>query len=107
MSTSASTITIRLAGCADRNAVAGLAALDSAEPPAWPVLLGEVDGELRAALSLADGAEVADPFFLSQHLLALLRAHSATNAEPTRRHARFPAGGVLRLGRRWAILRSA
>ena len=38
------------------------AALDSSEPLHGDVLLGRVDGELRAALSLADGRVVADPF---------------------------------------------
>src|SRR5689334_7912331 len=48
-------ITIRPAYADDQAALARLAALDSAAGvPASPVLVAEVDDELRAALSLAD-----------------------------------------------------
>jgi hypothetical protein len=46
--------------------------LDSSEIPAAPVLLAEVEGELRAALSLSDGAIVADPFHPTAGLVLLL-----------------------------------
>ncbi len=58
--------------------LARLAALDSADHvPARPLLIAEVDGVLRAALSLADGSSIADPFHPSARLVALLRAHAA------------------------------
>ena len=66
-------VTIRYAFPDDAGALMRLAALDSAEPPATPVLVAEVDGELRAALSLVDGAVVADPFHPAGAVLDLLR----------------------------------
>jgi hypothetical protein len=69
-------VTLRPCRAEDRVPLARLAALDSSEPPAGPVLLVEVGGELRAALSLNDGAVVADPFHPTAALAALLRAYS-------------------------------
>jgi hypothetical protein len=46
----------------DRAAVVRLAALDSSTPLEGPVLGLELDGRLVAAVSLADGASIADPF---------------------------------------------
>jgi len=63
------------------------------------VLLAEVDGELRVALSLADGSQIADPFFPSLHLVELLRTHASTHTD-----ARSYAG-TLRLARCWPTLR--
>jgi hypothetical protein len=84
-------ITIRPAYADDQAALARLAALDSAAGvPAVPVLLAEVDDELRAALSLANGSVIADPFFPTQHLVRLLRAHAAAVAEPRGRRPRRP-----------------
>jgi hypothetical protein len=81
-------VTIRPAYADDRDALARLAALDSAAGiPAAPVLLAEVDEELRAALSLTDRSVIADPFFPTQHLVALLHAHAAAVGE---NHARSP-----------------
>jgi hypothetical protein len=71
-------ITIRHAYADDELTLARLAVLDSAAaPPPRPVLLAEVDGELRAALSLSDGGTIADPFFPTVDLLELLRVHAA------------------------------
>ncbi len=62
----------------DYAALARLAALDSADHvPARPLLIAETDGHLRAAISLADGSSIADPFYPSARLVALLRAHAA------------------------------
>jgi hypothetical protein len=61
----------------DERSLHRLATLDSAPAaPAAPLLLAEVDGELRAALSLSEGTTVADPFYPSAELVALLRAHA-------------------------------
>jgi hypothetical protein len=73
-------ITIRAATPDDHLALVRLAALDSAALPHGRVLLAEVDGELRAALSLHDGAAIADPFHHALHLLELLRTHAAEAA---------------------------
>ncbi len=78
MSTAALPITIRPAYADDELSLARLAVLDSAEaPPTRPLLLAEIDGELRVALSLRNGSVIADPFFATTGLIALLRAHAA------------------------------
>ena len=75
------TITIRPAYADDERALARLAVLDSADAvPTRPLLLAEVDGELRAALSLSDGAVVADPFSPTLDLIELLRTHAAARS---------------------------
>jgi hypothetical protein len=80
--TTTSPITIRPAYADDEIAVARLAALDSADRiPATPLLLAEVDGELRAALSLRDGSSIADPFHRTLHIVALLRVHAAQTSQ--------------------------
>jgi hypothetical protein len=85
-------ITIRPAYADDQAALARLAALDSAAGvPASPVLVAEVDDELRAALSLADETVIADPFFATQHLLRLLRAHAAAVTPTRARGSRRPS----------------
>ena len=83
-----SSITIRPGYGDDELAVIRLAALDSAEVPSAPLLLAEVDGEVRAALSLGDGSVIADPFFPTLHLLDLMRAHVA-GAQPRARRPRY------------------
>jgi hypothetical protein len=50
-----------------------LAELDSADPLDGDVIVGRIDGELRAALSLADGRVVADPFVRTADLVEVLR----------------------------------
>ncbi|HWF74490.1 MAG TPA: hypothetical protein VG186_14165 [Solirubrobacteraceae bacterium] len=81
MSTLAASITIRPAYADDELALGRLAALDSAAaPPPAPRVLAEVDGELRAALSLHDGSVIADSFSATADLVALLRAHAAAGA---------------------------
>ena len=79
-------ITIRLAVQDDHLALARLAALDSAEEvPGGRVLLAEVNGELRAALSLRDGSAIADPFHPTVDIVDLLRAHAKQVARPRSR----------------------
>ena len=67
-------VTIRISLERDAPAVARIAELDSARAPAAPLLLAEVDGEPRAAISLTDGAVVANPFHATAELVELLRA---------------------------------
>ncbi len=81
-------VTLRYGFPDDAEPIARLAALDSAEVPAHPVLLAEVGGELRAALSLADDSGVADPFHSTAMLIDLLRARAGqlrSGAEGNRR----------------------
>jgi len=69
-------VTIREAGLADGNALRRLAELDSARVPGAPVLLAEVGGRLRAAISIADGDVVADPFHPTQEVTDMIRIHA-------------------------------
>jgi hypothetical protein len=90
-------ITIRRAYADDAPELRHLAALDSAAcPPSAPLLLAEVDGELKAALSLADGRSIADPFTRTAELVELLRKAAA----PADRHRR--RGLALRPSARFA-----
>jgi hypothetical protein len=69
-------VTLRFGTPADQPSLARLAELDSAMPPAQPVLLAEVDGLLLGALGLSDGSVIADPFHHTADLIALLRARA-------------------------------
>jgi hypothetical protein len=69
-------ITLRCCSAEDHGPLARLAALDSSKPPHQPVVVAEVGGELRAALSLNDGSLVADPFHLTKGAADLLRAYA-------------------------------
>lgn len=70
-------ILLRPAYADDERSLYRLAALDSTPAaPAPPLLVAEVEGELKAALSLSDGGAIADPFYPSAELVALLRAHA-------------------------------
>jgi hypothetical protein len=70
-------ITIRPALPRDTVALARLAELDSAPMPAGAVLIAEANGQPRAALSLCDGAWIADPFRPTAATVQLLRARAA------------------------------
>jgi hypothetical protein len=83
-----SEITLRLARPDDTAAVDRLARLDSSLPTAAPHLLALRDGELVAALSLATGEMVADPFRRTLELQALLRRHACGAHVKARRTAR-------------------
>jgi hypothetical protein len=69
-------IIIRPSRPADEPMLERLAGLDSSNVPAAPLLVAEADGALRAALSLHDGAVIADPFHRTAPLVALLVARS-------------------------------
>jgi hypothetical protein len=69
-------VTLRHYSAEDHGPLARLAALDCSKPPAQPVVVAEVEGELRAALSLNDGSLVADPFHLTGGVADLLRAYA-------------------------------
>jgi hypothetical protein len=97
-------ITIRPTYADDEVALRRLAVLDSAPavPPA-PLLLAEIDGELRAALSLSDASTIADPFFPTADVVELLRVHAAAMERWGARSRRRQR----RLGLRLAPLRAA
>ncbi len=73
---------IRTAGQRDEDAVARVAALDSSAVPSAPLLLGTIDGVPAAALSLATGAIVADPFQRTAALADLLRLRATHLQDP-------------------------
>lgn len=89
-------IGIRRATAADRAALERLAALDSARVPAGDMLIAEVGGEPQAAIEIATGAAIADPFRATRMLVELLDL----------RAARLRAGADVRR-RRWLRSRSA
>ena len=69
---------IRYARPDDDAALGRLAALDSAAVPAAPVLVAELDGELRAALSLVSSEVIADPFRPTVAVVEQLRKRAAS-----------------------------
>ncbi len=75
---SPSTYVIRLAGDADEPALQRLAQLDSAAPVEHPILVGEIEGRVAAALDLDTGRAIADPFLPTAHLCAHLRIRAAS-----------------------------
>jgi hypothetical protein len=81
-------ITIRYSSTADDQAIARLAALDSARAPQGAVLLAEVGGEAQAALSVTDGHAVADPFRPTAEIVALLRERAEQIRKAGRRASR-------------------
>jgi hypothetical protein len=88
-------ITLRLAGEPEGAALDRLAQLDSRPLPPGPHLLGERDGRIEAAISLATGEVVADPFRRTAELCELLRCHAgdlrvAPGPEPAAPLARRP-----------------
>lgn len=91
----ATSVSIRRAGPHDAPALHRLAALDSALPLSGEVLLAEVGGEPRAALSLADGVAIADPFEPTAALVELLEMRRS------QLRASDPPGRARRL--RWAL----
>lgn len=75
--TSSSHVTVRVADEGDAPTLARLAALDSAPLPAGPTLVAEIDGEAAAALPIAGGAAVADPFRRTAAVIELLELRAA------------------------------
>jgi hypothetical protein len=72
----ANTYVIRMSTEKDSAAVRRLAQLDSRPQLTGRALIGELDGEPAAALSLGDGRVVADPFRPTAQLVACLRVRA-------------------------------
>jgi len=68
-----SNVSIRAATQSDRDALERLALLDATRPVGGDTLVAEVDGEIHAALPLAYGHVIADPFEPTEHLADLLQ----------------------------------
>jgi len=82
-------IAIRPFADSDARAVREVAQRDSSVVPAGMLLVAEVGGRVRAALSLDTGEVVADPFAPSAELVDLLRARARQlngRVAPRRRH---------------------
>jgi hypothetical protein len=85
-------VALRFAHEDEQPAISRLAALDSRRAPAGDVLLALVDGEPVAAVSLNDGAVVADPFAPTADAVALLRLraeHLRNSGQAPRRRRRM------------------
>jgi len=84
-------VTIRYGREADAEALARLAQLDSQDAPHGAVLVGEVGGEIWAAVALSDYQVIADPFRPSGELAFLLveRARQLRRHEGRRRRRAF------------------
>jgi hypothetical protein len=67
--------TIRSAQPSDEPTLRWLAALAGEPAPRRPALIGDIDGLPAAAISVADGRVVADPFRRTAPLAARLRLH--------------------------------
>jgi len=80
----ATTYVIRLAGDADETALERIAQLDSARALEHPILIGEIDGRVAAALDLDTGRAISDPFVRTANLRAHLRVRAAAFEASTR-----------------------
>jgi hypothetical protein len=70
-------VTIRRSRASDRAALHRLAQLDSRRLAEGELLVAEVEGDLRAALPLAGGSAIADPFRPTAALVSLLGVRAA------------------------------
>jgi hypothetical protein len=69
---SAPHLTLRLDRVGDAEKMVALAALSACSLQAGPFVVAEVNGTIVAALHLADGTRLADPFVATAHLFPLL-----------------------------------
>jgi hypothetical protein len=91
MNSSSLPVTIRPAYPSDGHTLSRLAQLDSSTIPSEPLLVAEVDGELRVAVSMSDGSVIADPFVATAHVVRMLQDHIARTTAPSP-HRRFRSG---------------
>jgi hypothetical protein len=96
MTSTADSITIRRATPEDARALDRLARLDSQRLSRGPHLIALQGDDYVAAVSLADGRMVANPFVVSQPVVDLLRERvSGLDGRPLPRRG-VPAMGLLR-----------
>src|SRR3954451_23109423 len=86
-------ISIRNARLEDFIGLRHIAAVDSASVPRGPLLVADVEGEVVAALSLASGEAIADPFRRTAEAVALMRMRANQLPRDTER----PRGLLRRL----------
>jgi hypothetical protein len=68
---------MRLAEPADERSLARLAALDGRRLPAGRLVVGEMGGAIQAAVPLAGGDAIANPFVPTAELVKLLELRAA------------------------------
>jgi hypothetical protein len=90
-------VVIRPSAPADRAALERLAGRDSQPVPAGRLLVAEAGGELLAAVPIAGGQPVADPFRPTAALIGLLELRAAQ----LRRAERDSPRGARFVGRAW------
>jgi hypothetical protein len=81
-------ITIRAAAPGDDRALRRLAQRDTQALPEGNLLVAEVGGELRAAISLDSGEVTADPFHRTQELVQMLTVQRLQCGAARRRRTR-------------------
>lgn len=91
-------VTIRPAYADDETALIRLAALDSAAVPRGPLLVAEVEGKLRVAVSALDLTVIADPFHLTSDLVELVRDHITRGRATSRGRSRRRPGHAVVVG---------
>jgi hypothetical protein len=84
-------VTIRAARPGDAPAIERLSQLDSRPTPTGSVLVAEVGDELMAAVAVAGGEAVADPFQPTAALVSLLRVRAEQLRADELTRARTPA----------------
>jgi len=96
-------VVLRLCRVGDDPVIGMLAALEGRPVPAGRLVLAEVGGEVVAALPLAGGEPLANPFRPTQHLLPLLRLRAAqlvaVPPRPALAAAKAVAARVLQVAR--------
>jgi hypothetical protein len=98
MSIDLNAFTIREARPSDAGALRRLAELDSSRVPAGAILVGELDGELVAAVPIAGGQAIADPLRSTKTLVSLLGLRAAQlrgleDRRESRKSTRRPPAG--------------
>jgi len=84
-------VVVREAVPADGAALRRLAERDSAPLPAEPLVVAEVAGEIRAAVSVSDRRAIADPFHRSAEHAALAEMRAAQLRRRRARRSRVVA----------------
>lgn len=90
-------VELRLCSVADDQALADLAMLAGRPLPFGRLVVALVEGRVVAAVPLAGGLPLADPFEKTEHLVRLLEVRAAQLREPEPRRSLLPrALGLLR-----------
>jgi hypothetical protein len=90
-------VTVRLATANDGPAIVRVSELDSTPLPKPPLLVGERDGRIVAALSLRDGVAAADPFVPTADVVALLQLRARQLGQRVRPIRRLSLASALSL----------